>query len=458
MRSNGRAKKPKASLPRAAPERPAPDAPDNIPVGRASAWFLGPKAENQQLFSRLIAEAIEEHCRYRRSFHPEDPAVIDEAVKWSAPYQRGVAKLEREAQSLFKALRKSAPIFSMRHHGHMLWDQAMPAMVGYFAAMLYNQNNVAAEASPLTTDLEIQVGRQLCDMLGFRPDGKNSVEPWGHITCGGSVANIEALWCARNAKYYAIAVREALCVDPSLKRAEGLPVNLPTGRRMPLLSLDAWQLLNLSVDEVVALPYRINDEYGVALKTVHKAVSPHTVQTLGLVAFCQRFLADIPEQPVILVPATRHYSWDKAGTLLGLGRNSVVKVPIDLDARMDAAALETTLLECLKARRPVLAVVAVVGSTQEGAVDPLEEIVACRDRLREQGLEFAIHCDAAWGGYFRSMLSDVDFAPVHPLSDHVQNSSAFWVGATRSRSIRIRPVMSLTPPGLYATATPGSAT
>ena len=46
----------------------------------------------------------------------------------------------------------------MRSQGHMLWDQALPAVVGYFAAMLYNQNNVAAEASPVTTRLEIEVG------------------------------------------------------------------------------------------------------------------------------------------------------------------------------------------------------------------------------------------------------------------------------------------------------------
>ncbi len=33
----------------------------------------------------------------------------------------------------------------------MLWDTTLPAVVGYLAAMLANQNNVAAEASPVTT-------------------------------------------------------------------------------------------------------------------------------------------------------------------------------------------------------------------------------------------------------------------------------------------------------------------
>jgi len=33
--------------------------------------------------------------------------------------------------------------------------------------MLYNQNNVAFEASPVTTEVEIQVGNDLCRMLGY---------------------------------------------------------------------------------------------------------------------------------------------------------------------------------------------------------------------------------------------------------------------------------------------------
>ena len=59
--------------------------------------------------------------------------------------------------------------------------------------MLYNPNNVALEASPLTTLIETYVGAQLCEMLGFRPPGhRNPVhfhgstdepEAWGHITC-----------------------------------------------------------------------------------------------------------------------------------------------------------------------------------------------------------------------------------------------------------------------------------
>ena len=41
--------------------------------------------------------------------------------------------------------------------GHMTWDAALPAFVGYIAGLLYNQNNVAAEGGPATTLMEIEV-------------------------------------------------------------------------------------------------------------------------------------------------------------------------------------------------------------------------------------------------------------------------------------------------------------
>ena len=72
----------------------------------------------------------------------------------------------------------------------------MPAMLGYFMTMIYNPNNVAIEASPLTTIAEIEAGQQLCKMFGYNidPEKKNTPTSWGHITCGGTVANLESIW------------------------------------------------------------------------------------------------------------------------------------------------------------------------------------------------------------------------------------------------------------------------
>ena len=55
----------------------------------------------------------------------------------------------------------------------------------------------------------------------------------------------------------------------------------------------------------------------------------------------------------------------------------------------------------------MIGVVSVCGTTQEGAVDDLEELLRIRQdfQAREDGLTFYIHIDAAWGGYFASTMS-----------------------------------------------------
>lgn len=97
--------------------------------------------------------------------------------------------------------RYSIPYFSPRYMGHMCFDNSLPATLGYLVAMLHNPNNVAVEASPLTSYVEYCVGQQLCKMLGYRTqeelsEGNNvrSYKSWGHVTCDGSVANLEAMW------------------------------------------------------------------------------------------------------------------------------------------------------------------------------------------------------------------------------------------------------------------------
>ena len=50
----------------------------------------------------------------------------------------------------------------------MLWDTTIASNVAYIAALLYNQNNVASMASGVTLQLEREVGRELCAMVGYR--------------------------------------------------------------------------------------------------------------------------------------------------------------------------------------------------------------------------------------------------------------------------------------------------
>lgn len=372
-----------------------------------ATWFLGPKAENGDVLRQLAERAVKAQIADRLAYQPKDPPWVTDAIKATPAYKAGVTALGTALDELVERLRASVPFYSYRYQAHMLWDTTLPAVLGYLAGMLYNQNNVAAEASPVTTALEMEVGRDLCTMLGYSvpPVGAaaTSVPPWGHITCDGSVANIESMWAARNLKYFPVSLAAAIENDSRLKAAKGLTTRLPDGKSAKLVELDAWGKLNLGVDEILAYPTRLQNEYGIETDELNMILQSYSVQSLGLPELSRRYLPGV--QPgVVLVPGTRHYSWPKGAAVLGLGTGQLIDIPVDLDARMDVDLLRAELDRCLDAKQPVIQVVAVVGSTEESAVDPLSDIVDVRDEYRRSGMDFPIHVDAAWGGYFASIL------------------------------------------------------
>jgi hypothetical protein len=291
----------------------------------------------------------------------------------------------------------------------MNWDLTLPGILGYFSAMLYNPNNVAFEGSTATTLLEILVGDDLCRMLGFAiptAESANAIRPWGHVTCDGTVANIEAIWSSRNLKLFAVALQAALKNEDSLKKARDLTIALPQGGKKSLLSLDLWALLNLRADDVLALPARLSTEFDLDRKTITAALEKYSLQNIGIQEFSRQFLTELKHAPVFMVPGTKHYSFPKAAAVLGIGSANMIDVPVDKDARLSIPALRQKLEECLAHQRPVLTVVAVMGTTEESGIDPVREVLALREEFRAQGMDFTVHADGAWGGYHASVVRD----------------------------------------------------
>lgn len=379
------------------------------------AWFLGPKAENADILERLIVEAIRDQAFWRRNYHPEDPFHITEKIRQSDDYLAAVDSLNDGYRQLLAFLKKSVPFFSMRYQGHMNWELTIPGILGYFAAMLYNPNNVAFEGSTATTLLEILVGDDLCRMFEFMDDSgiEPKIRPWGHITCDGTVANIEAIWSARNLKMFPLALKAAL-EDDALKAAKDIEINLPGGERKPLVALDTWQLLNLKGDDVLEMPARISAEFpAIKRDAVTKALEKYSIQQLGFQNFSRRFLSEIEHAPIFTVPGTKHYSFPKAAALLGIGAANMIDIPVDIDARLDVDKLREKLNECLERKIPVMTVVAVIGTTEESGVDPIKKVLELREEFRRKGLDFTVHADAAWGGYHASVVrEDFDMAPL----------------------------------------------
>jgi len=88
-----------------------------------------------------------------------------------------------------------------------------------------------------------------------------------------------------------------------------------------------------------------------------------------------------------------HSSVEKAITIAGLGRRSLRPIPTDADFSLRPDALEAAVREDRAAGRVPAGVVASLGATGVGAIDPLRPIGAiCREHA------LFLHVDAAWAG------------------------------------------------------------
>ncbi|HEV3465312.1 MAG TPA: aminotransferase class I/II-fold pyridoxal phosphate-dependent enzyme [Actinomycetota bacterium] len=194
-------------------------------------------------------------------------------------------------------LQDNYPFFHPRYAGQMLKPPHPLAVAGYLAAMTINPNNHALDGGPATGAMEKEVVGDLAAMFGLPG------ETLGHLTSSGTIANLEALWVARQ---------------------------LAPGRAVAH-SQDA------------------------------------------------------------------HYTHARMCEVLGM---ESVAVPADPAGRMDLDALEPLL-----ASGRVGTVVLTAGTTGLGAVDPIDEALALRDR---HGCR--LHVDAAYGGFFALLAGDEDGA------------------------------------------------
>jgi glutamate/tyrosine decarboxylase-like PLP-dependent enzyme len=113
-----------------------------------------------------------------------------------------------------------------------------------------------------------------------------------------------------------------------------------------------------------------------------------------------------PASPGITPPrlvcygSTELHGWAiKAVELLGLGNQSLVRVPVDADYRMDVAALKQAVARDRQEGRVPCCVIATAGTVNTGATDALDRLA---DFCREERIWF--HVDGAFGALLR--LSD----------------------------------------------------
>ena len=100
-------------------------------------------------------------------------------------------RLDAAFDEYLERLEGNYPFHHPRYAGQMLKPPHPVAVAAYVAAQRINPNNHALDGGPPTSQMEQEVVADLAAMLGL-PD-----ETLGHLTGGGTVANLEALWVAR---------------------------------------------------------------------------------------------------------------------------------------------------------------------------------------------------------------------------------------------------------------------
>ena len=388
-----------------------PPAYDHLEDGQVSAWFMGPKAEHSETLEEALRYVFTDYVHWRRNYFPNDPVIVPRHLR--REHERWQDVLSGELDVLLNALKADYPFYHPRYLSHMLSEQTLPSVLGWFAGMLYNPNNVTDEAAPVTVELELEVGRMVAEMLGFRRD-----KAWAHLTSGGTIANLEALWAARTVQFTPFALRE-MCREEQLD----FEIKLPSGRKRPLRRLADELLLRLAPNEAIFMPRQLQRflvgrgfEPANAGARIDDALlkSSWNVRRRGF----GEIRAQLGKRPLVFVPASAHYSIAKACDVLGYGEDAVRKIAVDAHFRMDLRALEHAI-GAVASDEYIAAVVAVVGTTEEGAVDPVHRIKFLRDRLsgrpidgepqqRPREISFWIHVDAAWGGYIASLFRGHD--------------------------------------------------
>jgi glutamate/tyrosine decarboxylase-like PLP-dependent enzyme len=374
-----------------------------------SAWFLGPRAENGDILSEYLNQILSDYIHWRKNYFPSDPVVVTRVRKRSDLHQSWLDFLSSNLDKTLNDLKQHYPFHSPRYIAHMLSELSLPSILGYFAGMLYNPNNVTDEAAPITVKLEVEVGKMIAEMLGYNPN-----RSWTHICSGGTIANIEALWIARTAKFLPFTVREFCEINDinfQIKTANGKTSLIRELSNEDLISIrpnESIFMLRKLVQFINITSKRnisdiINDINGFFLKCKYNIAKNGLTKILSSI----KINGEIAE-PIIFVSASAHYSIKKAANVLGYGENSIISVPVTSRFKLDMNYFRR-YVNNLKPHQYIAAVIGIVGTTEEGAIDPIHELKFFRDKLQKnKNKSFWLHIDAAWGGYFRCLFNGVN--------------------------------------------------
>ena len=98
---------------------------------------------------------------------------------------------------------------------------------------------------------------------------------------------------------------------------------------------------------------------------------------------------------VFLVSEDAHSSFMKCSRIMGLCKNNLIKVKTDKNGSMDIFDLKINIDKCSREDKRIFCIVATLGTTIRGAIDPIEKISGiCNEK------NIWLHIDGSIGGIF----------------------------------------------------------
>lgn len=363
------------------------------------SYFLGPQSENAEWMLERIQETFQRWYTWRQQSFPQDGSAIGRRDQQNSEFRARQDNMRRLLAELTTRLENELPKFSPRYVGHMFSETALPAMLGHILTLMHNPNIIAREAAAVATGIENEAVDALACMVGM-PKAS------GHFTGGGTVANYESVVRASARIHAWMATGAAL-------RARG--DSAPGAWESAHMGWERYEELRSGLTEDEIKPFL--PEYA----------GPWRAGQALREAFGESFL-----EPVLIVPHSAHYSWKKSARVLGIGEENLRYVECDLHGRYRVSQLEEILSACREQNQSILAVVSVAGTTETGALDPIHEIEAVLEKYRKAGHHIWHHVDAAYGGFFCSMLRENPNMQLRPAlsSDHLEALDA--IGRTDS--------------------------
>jgi len=150
------------------------------------SYFLGPQAESSIYLTTTLIKLLSEYNAWRQSLFPEDGVAISSADQKNSKFVKNQKQLSHLVEKLSNEFKNEIPHFSPRYMGHMYSETSLPGLLGHIAALLHNPNNISKESSTVGLKIEGEVIQDLCKIFHWK-------KGIGHLTSGGTLANIEAL-------------------------------------------------------------------------------------------------------------------------------------------------------------------------------------------------------------------------------------------------------------------------